>query len=131
MWILERYVDGSLSAIYPEHGNAPWGSRMNAISFLESQGVDTTKGEIGSYEYPYPQSPSTHIESHNRYSGGVELFQIVDYTDAAGTGWVLREISVHQRREQVGLADTRAGLQERYESWAGVEEKLQQEDGTF
>lgn len=128
MWVVEQYSLGNLVAIHPGLDMAPWSSRANAVSFLESKGVDTTQGRVDSYLYP-PAPSTAHYESHMRYSGGVDVLQVVEYTDGSGTGWVLREISVHQRREQLGLDDERAGLQEREMSWAGLDEKLAEEDG--
>lgn len=126
MWVVEEYdVDGNLVTIHPGITRAPWSSRKNAVSFLESRGVDSTNGEIDSYIYPPSGDPAVHHAFHNRYSGGSEELQEIIYE---GGRWILREISVHQRREQLGLADERAGLQERDMSWAGVDEKLAEED---
>lgn len=126
MWVVEEYTDdGTLVTIHPGLTRAPWGSRANAVSFLEAKGVDTTKGDVDSYLYPPSSDPEIHHAYHDRYMGGQERLQEIIYE---GGRWVLREISVHQRREQLGLADERAGLQERDMSWAGLEEKLAEED---
>lgn len=130
MWVVEEY-DGAdiLVKIHPGLTLAPWSSRSNAVSFLESRGIDSTKGRPDSYLYPPPSDDAIHRSFHNRYSGGSEELQEVIYTHpVTGNTWILREISVHQRREQLGLADERAGLQEREMSWAGLEEKLAEED---
>lgn len=130
MWIIEEYdAADTLLAIHPPLTRAPWSSRSNAVSFLEARGIDSTRGTLDSYVYPPAADPTVHHSLHDRYMGGPEELQEIIYTHpATGNTWILREISTHQRREQLGLADERAGLQERDMSWAGLEEKLAEED---